>query len=76
MIENENIFSFLGIFFIFIGIIFLVIPMIANILPSKDFLERIPWIILYVYRQDNFVFATSPILILLSTVYFLYYLFK
>jgi hypothetical protein len=28
--------------------------------------ERLPWYIVYVYRSDGFMFATSPLLILLS----------
>ncbi|MEN3058685.1 MAG: hypothetical protein ABC579_05340 [Candidatus Methanosuratincola petrocarbonis] len=42
-------------------------------LPS---LERIPWIILYVYRSDGFVFVTSPILIIISVLSFLLYVLR
>jgi len=36
-----------------------------SIIPS---LEKVPWIILWVYRRDGFFFATSPLLIIISAV--------
>jgi len=65
-----------GIVFIVIGILFILIPLVARYIPSKDIVERVPWIILYVYRQDGFTFITSPILILISLVYLLYILLR
>jgi hypothetical protein len=59
----------LGILFVPIGIAFVLVPIAAKIIPQAD-LERIPWFLLYIYRKDNFVFATSPLLIIVSIVYF------
>jgi hypothetical protein len=40
-------------------------------LPS---LESVPWILLYVYRRDGFVFVTSPILIIISVLSLLWWI--
>lgn len=56
-----------------LGAIFLILPAVLERLPS---LERIPWIILYVYRSDGFVFVTSPILIIISVLSFLLYILR
>jgi len=64
-------FTSLGILLILIGIAFVLIPIMAKLIPEVD-LEKIPWFLLYVYRRDNFVFATSPLLIIISIFYSLW----
>ncbi|MFQ6135232.1 MAG: hypothetical protein ACE5KU_05395 [Nitrososphaerales archaeon] len=76
MPEGGGVFTALGIMFILLGIALVIIPAVVRYLPSKDFLDRIPWIILYVYRQDNFTFVTSPLLILISLAFILYALLR
>ncbi|MEM2128623.1 MAG: hypothetical protein QXN86_03085 [Candidatus Methanomethylicaceae archaeon] len=63
----------IGVLLLVLGAIFLVLPAVLERLPS---LERIPWIILYVYRSDGFVFVTSPILIIISVLSFLLYILR
>jgi hypothetical protein len=48
-----------------LGALLFVAPLILEKMPS---LESVPWIILYVYRSDGFVFVTSPILIIISII--------
>ncbi|MBC7127047.1 MAG: hypothetical protein H5T32_02355 [Candidatus Methanosuratus sp.] len=65
--------QFLGILLLILGAILFLLPMLLERLPS---LERIPWILLYVYKSDGFVFVTSPILIILSLISFLLYILR
>jgi len=65
--------QFLGIILIVLGVLFFIAPLLLDKLPS---LEKIPWIILYVYRTDGFIFATSPILIIVSLVSLLLWLLR
>ncbi|MCD6538129.1 hypothetical protein J7L18_05905 [Candidatus Bathyarchaeota archaeon] len=53
----------LGVILIVLGVLILIVPLLLEKLPS---LEKIPCIILYVYRTDGFIFATSPILIIVG----------
>lgn len=76
MTGDGGVFTALGVLFILLGVALVLIPIVARYLPSQDILDRVPWIILYVYRQDNFFFATSPLLILASLVFFLYSLLR
>lgn len=62
-----------GILLLVLGAILFILPMVLERLPS---LERVPWIILYVYRSDGFIFVTSPILIIISVLSFLLYLLR
>lgn len=61
-------FTLVGIVFIVAGIILVILPFIAQHIPS---LEKIPWILVWTYRSDNFVFVTSPILIIITIVSFI-----
>ncbi len=47
------------------GLILVALPFVIRSMPS---LEKVPWIILWVYRRDGFFFATSPLLIIVSAV--------
>jgi len=61
--EVLHFIQLLGVVLIVLGALFFIAPLLFEKMPS---LERIPWIILYVYRTDGFIFATSPILIIVS----------
>ena len=69
----ERVFTSFGVFLVLIGLAFIVAPLIVKHLPSIS-LERIPWVVLWVYRKDNFWFATSPILIIAGIIYILWIL--
>ncbi|MEN3052924.1 MAG: hypothetical protein ACO0C9_00585 [Candidatus Methanosuratincola verstraetei] len=62
-----------GVLLLVLGAILFILPMVLERLPS---LEKVPWIILYVYRSDGFVFVTSPILIIISVLSFLLYILR
>ena len=66
----QNPFNVFGVTLILMGVALLIVPIIAKIIPTVD-LEKIPWPILYVYRNDGFVFITSPLLIIIGVAYFL-----
>ena len=61
----------LGIMSIVLGALLFIAPILLGKMPS---LENIPWIILYVYRKDGFVFVTSPLLIMISIVSLLWWI--
>ena len=69
--NTEIPFTSLGILFIMIGIAFVLIPIVVRLIPEVD-LQKMPWILLYVYKTENFIFATSPLLIIISVAYFLW----
>jgi hypothetical protein len=58
-------FTVMGLILILSGIILVMLPFIAHHLPN---LEKLPWIIVWVYRKDGFYFVTSPLLIILSLI--------
>ena len=58
-------FTTLGLVLIACGLILVTLPFVIRSMPS---LEKVPWIILWVYRRDGFFFATSPLLIMISAV--------
>ncbi len=57
-------YSVIGVLFIILGVIFVALPYLGRYID----LDRIPWIILYIYRRDGFTFATSPLLLIISLV--------
>lgn len=57
-------YSVIGVLFIILGVIFVTLPYLGRYID----LDKIPWIILYVYRRDGFTFATSPLLLIISLV--------
>jgi hypothetical protein len=61
-------FTLIGVIFIVAGIILVILPLIAQYLPS---LQKIPWIIIWTYKSGNFVFVTSPILIIITVISFI-----
>jgi drug/metabolite transporter (DMT)-like permease len=62
--DEVNPFTLLGILLILLGVVFVALPYISRVID----VEKIPWIILYVYRRDGFTFTTSPILLILSAL--------
>ncbi|MCX8175855.1 MAG: DUF2905 domain-containing protein [Candidatus Bathyarchaeota archaeon] len=71
----EKFFTGLGVFFILLGVAFIIASIVVKYLPSIR-LEYIPWILLWVYRKDNFWIATSPILIIAGIAYIFYVLLR
>jgi len=65
MPEEYGTFTVLGLLFILLGVLLIMIPFFSRSFPS---FEKIPPIIWWTYRSDNFYFATSPILIIISIV--------
>ena len=63
----------LGLILIFLGVVFLAAPFLIRFLPS---IERLPPIILWVYKSDGFYFATSPLLIIISIISIITYSLK
>ena len=61
----------LGIILMVLGALLFVAPLVLERLPS---LESVPWVLLYVYRRDGFVFVTSPILIIISVLSLLWWI--
>jgi len=58
-------FTAMGLILILSGIILVMLPFIARHLPN---LEKLPWILIWVYRKNGFYFVTSPLLIILSII--------
>jgi len=75
MVENleiwEKMLTNVGIIFIVIGVALIMIPLIVKMIPSIS-IEKIPWILLWVYRKDGFTFATSPLLIIIGILYLIW----
>ncbi len=61
--EAFHLFQVLGILLIILGAMLFLVPTLLKRIPS---LEKIPWILLYIYRKDTVLFVTSPILLLLA----------
>ncbi|MEM3088409.1 MAG: hypothetical protein QXP20_04780 [Candidatus Bathyarchaeia archaeon] len=66
-------FTWIGLIMIVLGILFILIPFIVKYAPA---IEKLPPILVYVYRHNNFYFATSPILIIVSILSILAFLFS
>ena len=71
METDLSYFHFFGIILILLGVLLFIVPVLLERMPS---LEKIPWILLYVYRSNGFTFVTSPILIIISILSFLWFL--
>jgi len=80
MPESHSPFTVLGLLFVVIGVLLLTMPCVINYAvkhtPTLEVLERVPPILLYVYRRDSFYFATSPILPIAGAVYLLWLLIR
>ncbi|MBS7644334.1 hypothetical protein KEJ26_07170 [Candidatus Bathyarchaeota archaeon] len=66
-------FTWIGLIMIALGVLFILIPFIVKYAPA---IEKLPPILVYVYRHNNFYFATSPILIIVSILSILAFLFS
>ena len=68
--------SNLGYFFLLLGLVLILIPELAKRFNLFN-PETIPWFIIYIYKNNNFTFITSPLLIILSLlVIFVYSSFR
>jgi hypothetical protein len=67
-LESYQPFTLIGIIFIVAGILLVILPLIAQHIQS---LQKLPWIIIWTYKSDNFVFVTSPILIIITIISFI-----
>jgi hypothetical protein len=61
----------IGILCMILGALLFIAPLLLEQLPS---LRNLPWILLYIYRRDGFVFVTSPLLLIISVVSLLWWL--
>jgi hypothetical protein len=69
--ETYRPLTLLGLVFIVCGVILVALPFIIRHIPN---IERLPWILVYIYRKDDFYFVTSPILIIISIASLIIYL--
>jgi hypothetical protein len=60
-----------GILLMLLGALLFLTPILLEQLPS---LSNLPWILLYIYRCDSFVFVTSPLLLIISVISLLWWL--
>ncbi len=58
-------YQLIGLLFLILGLLLLFTPLLLKTIPS---LEDIPWFILYVYKMDGLILATSPILIVVTVI--------
>lgn len=58
-------FTMMGLILILSGLVLVLLPIVARHIPSLD---RLPWVLVWVYRKDGFYFVTSPLLIIISLV--------
>ena len=58
-------FTVMGLILILSGLVLVLLPIVARHIPSLD---RLPWILVWVYRKDGFYFVTYPLLIIISLV--------
>ncbi|HDQ05521.1 MAG TPA: hypothetical protein ENN36_02215 [Candidatus Bathyarchaeota archaeon] len=61
-------FTFVGIIFIVAGILLVILPFITQYIPR---LEKLPLIIIWVYKSENFMFVASPILLIITVISFI-----
>ena len=69
------LFILIGLLLIVLGEIIIILPFLFD-LQSTLKIEEIPWLLIYVYHSDGFVFITSPILIIISVILLLLALLK
>ena len=71
MSERYHMFTWVGLILIVGGILFVLIPYLVRYVPA---IEKLPPILVYIYRRDSFFVATSPILIIISVIAVIAYL--
>ncbi|MGQ9543250.1 MAG: hypothetical protein ACUVTM_04060 [Candidatus Bathyarchaeia archaeon] len=70
--EGYEGFIIIGLILILVGFILIMFPFISKLVPTV----KIPSIIWWTYRTDNFYFATSPILIIISVISLLLFILQ
>jgi len=73
MLKGYHEVTLIGLILVILGFILILLPFLSKFLPS---IERIPSIIWWSYKRDNFYFATSPILIIISTISLILFIFS
>lgn len=63
MEPNYQPFTILGLILIVSGLLLVLLPFLTRYLPSLD---QVPWLLIWVYRRNGFIFVTSPLLIIFS----------
>lgn len=63
MEPNYQSFTILGLILIVSGLLLVLLPFLTRYLPSLD---QVPWLLIWVYRRNGFIFVTSPLLIIFS----------
>lgn len=76
LVEFCRTFIILGLILIVTGATLLALPLLLRFMPTLERLEKLPKILVYVYRYDNFYFITSPILIIAGLAYFAYLIWR
>jgi len=71
MSGRYHMFTWVGLILIVVGILFVLIPYLMRYVPA---IEKLPPILVYIYRRDSFFIATSPILIIISVIAVIAYL--
>lgn len=66
-----HVLQIVGIFCIVLGALLVIAPILLEHLPA---LTKMPWILLYVYRRDGFMFVTSPLLLIISLISLLWWI--
>ena len=69
--DGYRAFTWLGLIMIVVGVLFILMPHLVRYAPA---IERLPPILVYIYRRDGFFVATSPILIIISAIAVVAYL--
>lgn len=72
MAGELQLLSLTGLLLIAVGAVLVLLPLVAKYLPSLEALERLPPLLIFVYRTNGFVFVTSPILIIASLAFLLW----
>lgn len=63
--DADQPFTWVGVILIVLGIILVALPLLGKYVSD---LERLPWILVWIYRRNGFYFATSPLLIIISII--------
>jgi hypothetical protein len=66
----------LGISFILLGIALVLLPLLSKLPDVLEMMQNLPTILIYVYHHNGFYFVTSPILIIISVILFLWRILK
>lgn len=74
--DSYRPFAMIGLTFILIGLVLLLFPLIPKLTPILDKLEKLPPILIYIYKHDNFYFVTSPILIIIALTFLIWKILK